>query len=192
MDQPDWSQITQRLRQLSELEARFDHLERVLWRLEERQSEIIGRLVGARLWPVDDSGRGTAADGHANANGRGARRDDTQRSRGGAPSSGASEGSKGGGWSRPMPARNPKVRQDPPRWKGQQFKGKRFSETTSEYLRFLSGFIDWCADRAAETDERTSGGKPRAPYLLDDAKMARAWALVLGDREDEAARRRSR
>jgi hypothetical protein len=35
------------------------------------------------------------------------------------------------------------IRKDPPRWKGEAFKGRKWSETTPEYLDAMANFLDW-------------------------------------------------
>lgn len=153
------------LRRLVNAERELADLRRSLddWRhgFERRQSEIIGRLVEAKLWPVDEStGRSKRAnaDGHSDADDR---------------------GSEGG-----CPARNPKVRQDPPRWRGTRNVGRRFSECSAEYLRGLASFIRWCGDQDEAAGARTSTGKPRAPFLFADARLADDWATYNAGREE--------
>lgn len=132
------------------------------WRhhFERRQSMIIGTLVDAKLWPVDEA---TGRSKRANADGQ---------------SDADGPGSKGG-----CPARNPKVRQDPPRWKGTRNVGRRFSECSAEYLRGLASFIRWCGEEDEASGARTSTGKPRAPFLFADARLADEWANYNAGRE---------
>lgn len=153
---------------LTKLEESIEGLRRIVMALEKRQSELVGRLVEAGIWKVDPAtGRSTGA------------------SAGGQSGRARAIGSEGRGSA--LPSKDPVVRQDPPRWidrGGQSFQGKRFSETSSRYLDALASYLDWCADRAAAERQTTTNGAPRAPYILDDAKVARAWASVLAKREE--------
>ena len=72
---------------------------------------------------------------------------------------------------------NPDVRKDPPRWKGDSFKGKKYSACSPEYLDALAGFLDW---QAGKDDEKgTDDGKKYAGYARKDSARARGWAKRL-------------
>jgi hypothetical protein len=154
----------------------------ILRGLEVRQSEIIGCLVEAGLWkrPLDprhQAARPSQAAGHL---------PDASGSPEGSGPRGPHEtagGSEGGGSDRPR--KDPVVRADPPRWTGQRFKGRRYSACPEDYLRALHAFLLWCADQAAITGEVTSDGRPRAPFVLADAKLANEWMIFNGRRADE-------
>lgn len=70
---------------------------------------------------------------------------------------------------------DPEVRRDPPRWAGPSFAGRRYSETSPEFLECIAGFLDWAAGQAESKGEVTTSGQPRAPYLRRDAARARGW-----------------
>ena len=87
------------------------------------------------------------------------------------------------------PYGDPEVRRDPPRWKGEPMAGKRYSQTSPEFLECIAGFLEWAASQADAKGEMTTGGKPRAPYLRRDAARARGWRLRLIADEQQAAPR---
>lgn len=67
---------------------------------------------------------------------------------------------------------NPVVRKDPPRWDGQSFAGKFYSECPPEYLDNLASFLEWRA-----TKEEAEPEKARyAAYSRRDAARARGWS----------------
>src|SRR5579859_8084351 len=49
------------------------------------------------------------------------------------------------------------IRKDPPRWKGESFKGQRWSQTTPEYLDALAGFLDWASGKKREEAAAATG-----------------------------------
>jgi hypothetical protein len=80
---------------------------------------------------------------------------------------------------------DPKVRKDPPRWKGRSFEGKAYSETAPEFLDELAGFLDWQAGNNNEKalalkgsgDDRAAADQTKyARYSRTDAGRARGWA----------------
>lgn len=72
---------------------------------------------------------------------------------------------------------DPEVRKDPPRWKGDSFKGKKYSDCPIEFLDALAGFLDW---QAGKDDEKgTDDGKKYANYARKDAGRARGWIARL-------------
>jgi hypothetical protein len=76
---------------------------------------------------------------------------------------------------------DPDIRRDPPRWSGESYAGKRYSESSPEFLECIAGFLDWAAGQAESKNELTGGGQPRAPFLRRDAARARGWrARLLG------------
>jgi hypothetical protein len=74
------------------------------------------------------------------------------------------------------PYGNPNVVKDPPRWRGARMVGKKFSETSPEYLDEAASFFDWLTDAREK-------GKPedreKARYSRADAARARGWAKRL-------------
>ncbi len=71
---------------------------------------------------------------------------------------------------------NPAVRKDPKRWTGDSYVGRSYAECPPDYLEMLADLLDWMAGKAAEKNEMTSGGKPRADFLRRDAARARGWS----------------
>lgn len=76
---------------------------------------------------------------------------------------------------------NPEVKFNPRDWTGLSFKGRRMSECEPTFLLMLADTLDYFADKAEETDERTTSGKPVAPYKRKDAARARGWAKRIQD-----------
>jgi hypothetical protein len=70
---------------------------------------------------------------------------------------------------------DPEVRRDPPRWSGESYAGRKYSETSPEFLDVMASFLDWAASQAEAKNETTASGQPRAPYLRRDAARARGW-----------------
>jgi hypothetical protein len=77
---------------------------------------------------------------------------------------------------------NPEIRKDPPRWHGQSYAGRRYSQTEPAYLDCLAGFLRWKAGKddematsAAAPEERTKCAK-YAGYARKDAARAQGWA----------------
>ena len=69
---------------------------------------------------------------------------------------------------------DPEVRYDPKRWRGDSYKGRRYSECPADYLLELAGFLDWMAGKDEE-----EGGEDKlkyAGYKRKDAARARGWA----------------
>lgn len=93
----------------------------------------------------------------------------------------ASKPSSTGTFSGPMaseqeldgPYGNPVVKFVPTRWGGEDFRGKRFSECTPEFLDVLASALQWSADNPQE-------GKGRfVEFNRKDAARARGWAARL-------------
>jgi hypothetical protein len=72
---------------------------------------------------------------------------------------------------------DPEIRRDPPRWSGESYAGRRYSETSPEFLDVMASFLDWAASQAEAKNETTNSGQPRAPYLRRDAARARGHRL---------------
>ena len=80
---------------------------------------------------------------------------------------------------------NPEIRKDPPRWHGQSYAGRRYSQTEPAYLDCLSSFLMWKAGKddegamsTADADERARRAK-FAGYTRKDASRARGWGARL-------------
>jgi hypothetical protein len=74
---------------------------------------------------------------------------------------------------------DPEIRKDPPRWNGESFAGRRYSQTSPEYLECLAGFKAWSAekdDAAGATDDK---GRPKSYWARKDAGLALGWARRL-------------
>jgi hypothetical protein len=64
-------------------------------------------------------------------------------------------------------------------WRGDDYKGSRYSMCPPELLDLVADTNDYFARQAEAKDERTSSGKPVAPYKRLDAARARGWAARL-------------
>jgi hypothetical protein len=71
---------------------------------------------------------------------------------------------------------NPVVKFMPRDWTGQSFKGKKMSDCPPALLDMLAETFEYFATKAEEKDEKTTGGKPVAPFKRADAARARGWA----------------
>jgi hypothetical protein len=69
---------------------------------------------------------------------------------------------------------DPLIRVNPPKWKGQPFKGSPMSLCSPEFLRAFASFKQWCAGK-----ERREGKEKYAGYSMRDAAKALAWAARL-------------
>ena len=65
------------------------------------------------------------------------------------------------------------IRKDPPRWKGESFAGKRYSQCPIEYLETMASFLDWKA--AKDSEKGTADGDKYANYARKDAARCRGW-----------------
>lgn len=71
---------------------------------------------------------------------------------------------------------DPVVKFHPRDWRGQECKGLNFSECPVDFLDMLAETFDYFADKAEKSGEKTTSGKPVAPYKRQDAARARGWA----------------
>lgn len=71
---------------------------------------------------------------------------------------------------------DPQVTFNPRDWSGPSYKRARFSECPAPFLDMLADTLDYFADQAERTDERTNAGKPVADFKRKDAARARGWA----------------
>ena len=74
---------------------------------------------------------------------------------------------------------DPEIRKDPPRWSGESFAGRRFSQTSPEYLETLAGFKAWSANKDDEAGAVDSQGRPKSHWAKKDAALALGWARRL-------------
>ena len=74
---------------------------------------------------------------------------------------------------------DPEIRRDPPRWTGEPFAGRRYSETSPEYLDCVADFNDWRADKDDESGAKDNKGRPKSAWARKDARLARGWAARL-------------
>lgn len=66
------------------------------------------------------------------------------------------------------------TKRDPPRWQGESYVGKKFSECPADYLETLASFLDW---KASKTEEENDPARVKfAAYDRKDARRARTWA----------------
>lgn len=71
------------------------------------------------------------------------------------------------------------VYKDPPRWKGESFASKKFSQCPADYLRDLASFAVWKAGKDHEQKTLTAQGKPRWTFALWEASYAAGWAKLI-------------
>ncbi len=71
---------------------------------------------------------------------------------------------------------DPEVKLSPRDWSGPSMKGRRMSECPAEFLDLLAEMLDYFATKSEQKDEKTTSGKPVAPYKRTDAARARGWA----------------
>ena len=74
---------------------------------------------------------------------------------------------------------DPELKFIPRGWTGVPCKGFHFSECPPELLDLVAESLDYFADQAEAKDEKTTSGKPVAPYKRKDAMRARGWAKRL-------------
>lgn len=70
---------------------------------------------------------------------------------------------------------DPEVKRDPARWKGESMVGRRYSETSPEWLEQHAGFCEWKASKDLQNPEKVKW----AGYSLRDAALAKGWAQAL-------------
>jgi hypothetical protein len=73
---------------------------------------------------------------------------------------------------------DPVVGFDPKTWRGQSYKGKRFSECPPEYLDHLAAALQGIAAKE-EREGAMFNGKPSAPFTLRKSGLARRWSIYL-------------
>lgn len=74
---------------------------------------------------------------------------------------------------------DPDIRRDPPRWDGESYAGRRFSEATPEYLDSFANFKEWQAKKDDEGGAVDGKGRPKSHWARKDARLARGWAARL-------------
>lgn len=74
---------------------------------------------------------------------------------------------------------DPEIRKDPPRWTGESFAGRRFSQTSPEYLDNLASFKMWSANKDDAEGATDSQGRPKSHWAKKDAALALGWARRL-------------
>lgn len=81
---------------------------------------------------------------------------------------------------------DPQVKKQPRDWSGTNMVGKRYSQTSPEFLDMMADFLDWKAGKNDEDAEDASKGaedrasaKKFAKYARTDAARARGWAARL-------------
>lgn len=63
------------------------------------------------------------------------------------------------------------IKKPPPRWKGEDFSGKRLSETSAEFCDAVASFKAWAAKK-----DRDAGDETKAGYSDRDRARAEGWA----------------
>lgn len=71
---------------------------------------------------------------------------------------------------------DPEIKFEPRDWQGDSCKGLHMSQCPAEFLDLIAETFDYFAQKAAESNELTSSGKPVADYKRKDAARARGWA----------------
>lgn len=79
---------------------------------------------------------------------------------------------------------DPVVRKNPPRWTGEDFAGRPYSQCTPEFLDSLAGFLLWRAKKEEAEPEKAK----YARYSRLDAARARAWIKRMGEVATSASR----
>lgn len=79
------------------------------------------------------------------------------------------------------PYGDPQIRKDPKNWKGAPQAGKRYSQTSPEYLEMLAGFLAWKAGKEEEEEAADPSKKKYSAYSKTDRKRALGWAKRLRD-----------
>lgn len=74
---------------------------------------------------------------------------------------------------------DPDIRRDPPRWDGESYAGRKFSEATPEYLDCFADFKEWQAKKDDENGAVDGKGRPKSHWAKKDARLARGWAARL-------------
>jgi hypothetical protein len=74
---------------------------------------------------------------------------------------------------------DPEIRKDPPRWTGESFAGRRFSQTSPEYLDNLASFKMWSANKDDAEGAVDSQDRPKSHWAKKDAALALGWARRL-------------
>lgn len=73
------------------------------------------------------------------------------------------------------------VKKNPPKWKGEDFVGAKWSECSAEWLDEMAGFLEWKAgkDKLLPPEQQRhspTSGKPYWLYDEQDARYMRGWA----------------
>lgn len=84
---------------------------------------------------------------------------------------------------------DPVVKSCPKRWTGENFAGRRYSETSPEFLECVAEFKDWQAGKDDEADAKDANGRPKSYWPKMDAARARGHAKRLRERGPAAAQR---
>lgn len=74
---------------------------------------------------------------------------------------------------------DPEIRKDPKRWTGPSFVGRKYSDTSPEYLDCVAEFKVWQAGKDDETNAVDSKGRPKSHWARKDAALAAGWARRL-------------
>ena len=84
---------------------------------------------------------------------------------------------------------DPPVRFAPRGWKGESYKGSKYSQCSAEFLDFLAAAFSSMADRE-QAEGKMFNGKPSHIYSRANAAKARGWSLRIkagGGRREEPA-----
>ncbi len=74
---------------------------------------------------------------------------------------------------------DPEIKRDPKRWLGASMVGKRYSETTPDYLQCVADFKAWQAQKDDEAKAVDDKGRPKSHWAHKDRALALGWAARL-------------
>ncbi len=74
---------------------------------------------------------------------------------------------------------DPTIKWDPKRWTGPSMVGKRYSETSPDYLQSVADFATWRAQKDDESKAVDDKGRPKSYWAHKDRGLALGWAARL-------------
>ncbi|MEI8259192.1 MAG: hypothetical protein WCJ30_26280 [Deltaproteobacteria bacterium] len=87
------------------------------------------------------------------------------------------------------PRGDPEVRFAPKRWSGADYRGKRYSQCSPDFLDMLADTLEWFARRDDDSGAVDRNGNPKGKWGRLDAARARGWSQRLrrdgGDFQDD-------
>ena len=86
------------------------------------------------------------------------------------------------------PRGDPEVRFVPKRWTGEDYKGRRYSECSPEFLDMIAEAREYFSRRDDEAGAVDMSGNPKGRWGRLDASRARGWSRRLRARSKDAGR----